>query len=238
METGEQIKRLRKKREWSQLELAEKVGIDHTILSRIESGKRQVEDTLLRKFAGVFNVTTDHLLGHTMVTPGNIPSDYMQLSLSSFVTDNNQSIVRTNFLTPLRLLSTTNPSATIELIPVPVYNKIWSGDLTKEELLHYTWTHKTEIDDGDYFFLAVHQTNMADAGIRAGGLVLVRRQNTLKSGDIGLVNTSSNRPALITRFWRFENMAILLDDDVLGPMALPLPEIKIIGKAVETRFKL
>lgn len=62
---GSKIKQLRERRGWTQLELADKVGMNNSVLSRIESNKRPVESEELKKFADVFNVSTDHLLGHT-----------------------------------------------------------------------------------------------------------------------------------------------------------------------------
>lgn len=60
---GERIKHYRDQRNWTQLDLAKRLGIDNTVLSKIEKGKRAVEDTLLDKIADIFDVTTDELLG-------------------------------------------------------------------------------------------------------------------------------------------------------------------------------
>ncbi len=60
---GERIKNLREHSCWSQIELSQKAGINNSVLSRIEAGKRPVEDDLLIKFANIFNVTTDYILG-------------------------------------------------------------------------------------------------------------------------------------------------------------------------------
>lgn len=63
---GQRIKLLREKRNWSQIQLAEKLGIHNTVLSRIESGeKKSVDHHLISKAADVFEVTTDFLLGKT-----------------------------------------------------------------------------------------------------------------------------------------------------------------------------
>jgi transcriptional regulator with XRE-family HTH domain len=39
---GERIRKLRKKRGWTQIEMAEKVGIDRSFLADVERGKRNV----------------------------------------------------------------------------------------------------------------------------------------------------------------------------------------------------
>lgn len=72
------IKKLREKRDWSQLFLAKKIGINNSVLSRIESGKRDVEDYLLSRFADTFDVTTDYLLGRTQF---EIPIKYIPLDI-------------------------------------------------------------------------------------------------------------------------------------------------------------
>ncbi|MED1745467.1 helix-turn-helix transcriptional regulator [Brevibacillus borstelensis] len=63
---GQRIRYLREKHKWSQIQLAEKLGIHNTVLSRIESGeKKSVDNHLISKAADVFSVTTDFLLGKT-----------------------------------------------------------------------------------------------------------------------------------------------------------------------------
>jgi transcriptional regulator with XRE-family HTH domain len=62
---GYRIKSLREKNNWSQLTLSEKLGINNSVLSRIEAGNRKVEDELITKFTKIFDVSSDYLLGHT-----------------------------------------------------------------------------------------------------------------------------------------------------------------------------
>lgn len=51
----------------TQLELSNKLDINNSVLSRIEAGKRPVEDNELIKFADFFEVDSDYLLGRTNV---------------------------------------------------------------------------------------------------------------------------------------------------------------------------
>lgn len=60
---GERIRDLRNMREWSLRELENRTGINYSVLSRIESGKRPVTDQELNVFADLFDVSTDFLLG-------------------------------------------------------------------------------------------------------------------------------------------------------------------------------
>lgn len=60
---GNRIKRLREEKEWSQRDLAERIKINYSVLNRIELDKRPVKDHEISKFADVFSVTTDYLVG-------------------------------------------------------------------------------------------------------------------------------------------------------------------------------
>ncbi|QSB48802.1 helix-turn-helix domain-containing protein [Parageobacillus toebii] len=64
-QVGDRIRELREGRNWSQREFAKRVGINYSVVNRIELGKRSVEDHELAKIADVFGVTTDYLLGRT-----------------------------------------------------------------------------------------------------------------------------------------------------------------------------
>ncbi|AFI29137.1 MULTISPECIES: helix-turn-helix domain-containing protein [Bacillus] len=62
---GNVIRSLREKRNLTQKELASRIGLNNSVLSRIESGNRPVNDTEINLFADFFQVTTDYLLGRT-----------------------------------------------------------------------------------------------------------------------------------------------------------------------------
>lgn len=54
---------LREQNNWTQAQLAKKTGLDNTKLSKIENGARRVASDELNKFAEVFDVSSDYLLG-------------------------------------------------------------------------------------------------------------------------------------------------------------------------------
>lgn len=62
---GERIKRLRQENNLNQTQLAKKVNINNSVISRIEAGKKSIESSLLVELANIFNVSTDYLLGRT-----------------------------------------------------------------------------------------------------------------------------------------------------------------------------
>ena len=62
MSFGENIRKIRKLRGLAQKELAVKLGVTSTTISRIESGKQKSTLDNLRKFANALYISTDWLL--------------------------------------------------------------------------------------------------------------------------------------------------------------------------------
>lgn len=62
MGIGEKIKLLRKEKNWSQDELAEKIGSNGRHISNYENGKFVPAPKVIIKLAEAFNVSTDYLL--------------------------------------------------------------------------------------------------------------------------------------------------------------------------------
>lgn len=63
MLTNERIVALREDADMTQKEFAAKIGINRSVVNRIEKGTRPIREDELRRIAGVFGVTTDYLLG-------------------------------------------------------------------------------------------------------------------------------------------------------------------------------
>ncbi|GGB61324.1 HTH-type transcriptional regulator Xre [Lentibacillus populi] len=61
---GNRIKYLREKKDYSQKQVADALGISNVQLSRYESGDRKPDPDTIRMLADFYEVTTDYLLGH------------------------------------------------------------------------------------------------------------------------------------------------------------------------------
>ena len=68
---GQRIARLRKERGYTQVELAEKIGIIQTLVSEYERDKLRLHAEMLVRFARALEVSTDELLG--LQSSGNHP---------------------------------------------------------------------------------------------------------------------------------------------------------------------
>lgn len=69
---GEKIKGLRKKKGWSQADLAGRVEVHDTHISRLETGRYTPSLDLLKRLAEVFEVSTDYLLFESAADPGEV----------------------------------------------------------------------------------------------------------------------------------------------------------------------
>lgn len=83
--TAYRVRMLRQDRDWSQKELADKLFVAHSQISRLESGETtNISSSLLVSLSKVFHVSTDYLL---CLTPVSVPKSYdiSQLGLSEEV---------------------------------------------------------------------------------------------------------------------------------------------------------
>lgn len=60
---GNNLKTLRLKKNWTQAQLAQKLGITKSVISAYETGIRLPSYDILIHIAKIFNVSTDYLLG-------------------------------------------------------------------------------------------------------------------------------------------------------------------------------
>ncbi|WP_438447449.1 helix-turn-helix domain-containing protein [Gorillibacterium sp. sgz5001074] len=63
MKLGDRLKAERERKGWSQIFVAEKVGITNTVLSNYERNYRDPDTDTLRKLADLYEVSIDYLLG-------------------------------------------------------------------------------------------------------------------------------------------------------------------------------
>lgn len=62
MKIGEKIKQRRAELKWSQRDLAEKMGYNHSTITRIETGKIDIPQSRILQFADVLNVDVAYLM--------------------------------------------------------------------------------------------------------------------------------------------------------------------------------
>ncbi|WP_436375483.1 helix-turn-helix domain-containing protein [Cytobacillus sp. BC1816] len=65
MSLGKRLKAERERRNWSQIFVAQKIGITNTVLSNYERDYRDPDTETLKKLADLYEVETDYLLGRS-----------------------------------------------------------------------------------------------------------------------------------------------------------------------------
>lgn len=75
---GKRVARLREEKGWSQLELAQRMEVDNSVISKIEKETRKVSSDELDRFATIFGVSADTLLGRKTTDHGDSRSDPSQ----------------------------------------------------------------------------------------------------------------------------------------------------------------
>ena len=54
---------LRESKDWSQAELARRLGLDKSVMNKIENGTRKISSEELRRLSAILDVSSDYLLG-------------------------------------------------------------------------------------------------------------------------------------------------------------------------------
>jgi transcriptional regulator with XRE-family HTH domain len=71
---ADRIKRFRKIRGLTQVQLADKIGISRGLEASYESGRIRLYDDMVARFALALDISADALLGLDETTPKNVPS--------------------------------------------------------------------------------------------------------------------------------------------------------------------
>lgn len=70
VDLGKRIRNQRQAMQWTQEDLAERVGVSTSFVGHIERGSRKASIETLVAFANALNVTTDYLLAESLTTWG------------------------------------------------------------------------------------------------------------------------------------------------------------------------
>ena len=79
MKIGDKIKRRRLELKWSQRELAEKMGYNHSTITRIETGKIDIPQSRIVQFSEVLGVSIGYLMGWVSEEHGRNVDDMAKL---------------------------------------------------------------------------------------------------------------------------------------------------------------
>lgn len=263
---GTRIKQLREELELSQADLAKALGYsDRSTIAKIEKGVNDITQSKIAAFADALNTTPAYLMGWTAdpydyeMDPDNrfaeIPSaQYEQLDRvynhdlpamwnawckmqddTAKGAAHEAAEMRTSTLPP-----NAAPIDFSKWHQIPILGRIAAGlpICAEQNIEGYTLT---DLNGGaEYFGLRVSGDSMNAAGINAGYIIIVRRQDEVEQGEMAVVLVGDD-DATVKRFYSSATTVTLMPQST-NPEHKPqlydlkTTRIKILGKVVEVKF--
>ncbi|MTI58582.1 MAG: helix-turn-helix domain-containing protein [Firmicutes bacterium] len=125
----------------------------------------------------------------------------------------------------------------LELVPI-VDISMGQAILKSDNIVGYKKVDKESVEGGEYFYLRITgDESMINSGIKDRDLVLIRKQDEIKDGDIALV-TLQNKVSLKYLYSIKDHFVLQADNPKYKPIIIDHGEIKIIGKAIEVIRRL
>ena len=176
------IKKRREELGMTKVRLAELVGYDRSMITKIEQGKVDLTQSKIAAIAKALQTTDIKLIGED-----NVPEEI-------------------NMLPHNAILCIPVPMAKIPLVgSVNCGNPIFAED----NIEGYIETPLEEIQSGEtYFWLQAKGDSMINVGIHDGDLLFIRQQSDVDSGDIAVVAVNGD-DATLKRVIKKENTLIL-----------------------------
>lgn len=117
-------------------------------------------------------------------------------------------------------------------VMVPIVGKVTAGQpiTAVEQVEDYFPLPKNLVKDNDVFLLKVQGESMIEAGILDGDLVIVRKQETARNGDIVVAMTEDDE-ATVKRFFReMDHIRLQPENSSMEP--LRYRNVTILGKVI------
>ena len=213
---GYKIKKIRKNKNIKQQDLAIKLNIDRSTLSRYENDKIDLTIKDCEIIANALGVSTDYLLGR----------EHNQ-SLAEIENDKMQEILKGIGAEPLK-----------DLYPIPLLGDVIAGIPIESPELFEGYVYISYTPPNEYFALLVHGDSMINAGITDKSILIVHQQNYAENGDIVVALVDGE--ATVKRFRKENNTVFLLpeNNNYIPIVVTENNTLCIIGKVVEIRTKI
>ena len=227
---GSRLRRLRKERKLTMKQLGAHFGLAESTISGYENNNRSPDKETIRQFADYFGVSVDYLLlrtsGQDVESKNIIKSTQHGWNLkktSAFV----ETVIN-------RLRDEEGFGEEKEVVLVPVLGIIKAGyDLyADQQVIGMEPVAASAISDGaEYFYLVVRGDSMSGDGIRDGMRVLVRRQDYIENGKIGVVLVNGDE-ATLKRVYVENNemLQLIASNSNYPPRIVPASEARIQGQ--------
>lgn len=203
------LRKLRKEKGLTQIELAKYIGISQNNYSYWENGKVKIDDKSLNKLADYFNVSVDYLLGRI----------------------ENEEDKKIKQIGGYDLLSTENNL-------IPLVGQVVAGKPIEspEYLEGYVYVGYKNPDE--YFALKVKGDSMVNAGITEKSILIVHKQNCAENGDIIIASVDGESTVKRYREDKGAVFLIPENPNYSPIFVSPESNFYIFGKVVQIRTDL
>lgn len=213
---GEIIFKERTRQDLSLRQLEYKTGVSHSMIDKIEKGltKKKPSAEILAKLEAGLRLARGRLLeaaGYIQVAPPVVRESEETYHLGP--------MIRLPIIGDIRC----GPTGIIDEVREGRYASV---DI---ELLPFV-----AADVREWYWLRIKGDSMKDAGYLDGGLALIHKQDTIETGEIGVVMVDCESGTLKRVYWHHDLHVIELrpENDQYEPNLYPInADVRILGKA-------
>lgn len=226
---GKQIKFYREKQGLSQIDLAEKLGIDRVSVTRYESGARRVNQDMLFKLSDILHISIDELFPET-VSENNVDilPIYNQLDASrqhKVYTYAQTQLDEQNNINDKNTTYITAGRSTAAGLPI-------DGD-SEDALQQQLVVSRDEIPRGADEVITIAGDSM-EPDLPKGSKQFIHYQPVPDSnGQIMVVNIKDEGVTCKKLYRDGDKIKLVSINDKYEPMIYPADEIKVIGKVID-----
>jgi repressor LexA len=248
-EFGTFLKSLRKQRKLTIRQLDLYSGVSHSYLSQLENGRRGIPSPdILKKLSNPLDVSYQELMTKAGYLSGNEHAHGIILEKFRETLATHEHAEKTQSTKKIfealkdmvkQIEKGKRPfGLTAELVQIPILGTIKAGyDLyAEQQIVGYETVAKEDVADGEYFFLIVTGDSMIDEGIKEGFRVLVRRQNHVDEGKIGVVLVNRDEATLKRVYYQDDRVVLQASNRTIPPRILPVDEVRIQGQVTKVEF--
>lgn len=234
---GEYLRRKRERKGYSVNQLALYSGVSAAQISRIENGVRNApKPETIFKLAVALDVSSTEM----MAAAGHIPTEdpilrgiarSNQNSMKD-LTERNRKFIEA----ALSKMRADDAQKTTDVRMVPVLGTIKAGyDLyADQQVIDYKPAAAADVADGEYFYLVVKGDSMIEDGIKEGMRVLVRRQDWVDEGKIGVVLINGDEATLKRVYHdQYDQIILQASNPKYKPLILSIDDARIQGQVTQ-----
>lgn len=194
---------------------------------------REAKRLTLREAAAITGITFSYIgkLENGKYVPSREKIDTLAKALDL---DKNILMLLAGYATDDALKPTDN-----ETKRIPMLHNMKAENLTIKYMNKSYWIVPKEwVEDGEYFFLEVSEDTLVDDGIKEGSRVLVRKQNFVDNGKVGVVVVKGDERVLRRVHYQDGMILLLASNSKIPPILLKPEDVNIKGQVVKVEFDL